>query len=270
MVNQAQMPHVWTQQSLSQQPNNSGSNFSGLNSCSPPPISTNPAFPSTASLGMCTPLAVTQNGEDIFVTASIPAEAIITLPTFALEIKKVTKNVKVTQCRFFNAIPPICPGQPQDTPKLFLGGFVRKNIQYSEAVSQTLTTVQGTIRDFVIDIPISCVLNLGTGLTLPATGLSQQQVYEFATSTSLPAGFAAKDKLLSADLSEFNVLSNEFLNPLPTCTLVYSQINEMDEALDRVPLAGGPFEEGIFRTLQEKMVIVIQIKLKIKMSPCGI
>ena len=48
---------------------------------------------------------------------------------------------------------------------------------------------------------------------------------------------------------------------LPTCELIYSQINEMDDALDRVPLPGGPFEEGVFRTLQEKMVVIVQMKL---------
>lgn len=35
----------------------------------------------------------------------------------------------------------------------------------------------------------------------------------------------------------------------------------MDDALDRVALAGGPFEEGTFRTLQEKMVLVVQVKI---------
>lgn len=29
----------------------------------------------------------------------------------------------------------------------------------------------------------------------------------------------------------------------------------------RVALAGGPFEEGTFRTLQEKMVLVVQVKI---------
>ncbi|CAA7599597.1 Hypothetical protein DEACI_0223 [Acididesulfobacillus acetoxydans] len=254
-----QIPHVWTQQPLTMQPDATSCNVGCTNPSST--LDPNPAFPSTASLGQCTPLAVTQSGTDVFVTVSIPAEAIFTLPTLALEIKRVTKNVKITQCRFFNTIPPIASGQPSDTPKLFLAGFVRKDIQYSQVLTQTSTTVQGSIQDFVVDVPISCVVSLGTGISVPATTFGQQQVYEFATSTSLPAGFASKDQLLSADLSEFNVLSNEFLNKLPTCHLVYSQINEMDEALDRVPLVGGPFEEGVFRTVQEKMVVVIQVRL---------
>lgn len=223
----------------------------------------NPAFTTTATLVQCVPLAVTETTPGtVFVTVSIPAESVITLPARALEIKRISKNVKITQCRFFNAIPAIATGQPADTAKLFLGGFVRKDIQYTEVTGpSTATTVAGTIRDFVVDIPVSCVVNLGVGFTLPPQNFDQEQVYEYATSTSLPSGFSSKDKLLSGDLSEFNVLSNKFLNVLPKCELIYSQINEMDDALDRRELEGGPFEEGTFRILQEKMVLVVQVKI---------
>jgi len=88
-----------------------------------------------------------------------------------------------------------------------------------------------------------------------------KQEYEFLSSQSLPSGFSPKDHLMSGDISEFNMVSNEFFNSLPTCKLVFSQINEMDDAIDRVPLNGGPFEEGTFRTVQEKMIILIQLQL---------
>ena len=116
--------------------------------CEPKPVSPNPVFPATATLPMCTPLQVVQTSPTtVLVTVSIPAEAIFTLPTKALEIKKIKKNLKLTQCRFFNFSPRVC-GKPQDTPKLFLGGFVRKDIQYSEATRQTATTVEGMINRF--------------------------------------------------------------------------------------------------------------------------
>ena len=67
--------------------------------------------------------------------------------------------------------------------------------------------------------------------------------------------------MLSSDTTEFNNLSKQFYNPLPTCQLLFSQINEMDDALDRLPLQGGPFEECTFTTLQEKMIILIQLRL---------
>ena len=224
-------------------------------------VTPNPIFPSSATLPMCTPLELKKAGPcTVLVTVSIPTESIFTLPTKALEIKMIRKNLKITQCRFFNCSPP-ARGIPHDTPKLFLGGFVRKDIQYSEVIRQTTTTVEGTIKDFVIDIPFTCVVDLGNIHSISPTLFSQRQEYEFSSSTSLPSGFSPKDKLISGDLTEYNVVSQQFLNSLPSCELVFSQINEMDDALDRVPLPGGPFEEGVFRTLQEKMIILIQLRL---------
>lgn len=227
----------------------------------PQPITPNPVFPTTATLQMCTPIEIVQTSPTtVLVTVSIPAETIFTLPTKALELKRIKKNLKITQCRFFNFSPPV-PGKPQDSPKLFLGGYVRKDIQYSEATHQTAYTVAGVIKDFVVDIPYTCVIDLGRDLVIPPTLFSQQLEYEFLSSKPLPSGFSPKDTLMSGDISELNMVSNEFLNQLPTCRLVYSQINEMDDAIDRTPLIGGPFEEGTFRTVQEKMIILIQLQL---------
>ncbi|MDQ7092947.1 hypothetical protein REC12_05045 [Desulfosporosinus sp. PR] len=234
---------------------------------SPPPniqpVTPNPVFPNTATLPTCTPLQLIQTSPTTaLVTVSIPAEAVFTLPTKALEIKMIRKNLKLTQCRFFNYSPPIIC-KPQDTPKLFLGGFVRKDIQYSEATRQTATTIEGVIKDFVIDVPWACVVDLGNTLIIPPTFFNQQHEYEFFSSTSLPSGFSTKDKLMSGDLSELNVVSTEFFNPLPTCTLVYSQINAMDDALDRVAMSNTLIGEGQFSRVQEKMVILIQLQLNI-------
>lgn len=224
-------------------------------------VQPNPSFPVTATQPVFRPLAVTQTGNIVVVTVSIPAVSVITLPEQALEIKSIRKDLKLTQCRFFNAIPPIAACKPADTPKLFLSGFVRKDVQYANVTQQTVSTVEGEIKDFVVDIPISGVVDLGSHLTVPTLRFDQQCVYQYLKTLPLPSGFAGKDKLMTGDLSEFNVMSNKFLNKLPTCELVYSQINETNDAIDRLPLPEGPFEEGIFRTLQEKMVIVIQVRL---------
>ncbi|HWQ43169.1 MAG TPA: hypothetical protein VN456_14195 [Desulfosporosinus sp.] len=224
-------------------------------------VTPDPVFPKNATLPMCTPVELKKTGPGtMLITVSIPAESIITLPTKALEIKMIRKNLKITQCRFVNCLPPVS-GLPHDTPKLFLGGFVRKDIQYSEVVRHTATTVEGSIKDFVVDIPISCVVDLGKHLIFSHVHFKQQKEYEFSSSTPLPSGFSSKEKLLSRDPTEFNLISQEYLNPLPSCELIFSQINEMDDALDRVPLQGGPFEEGVFRTLQEKMIVLMQIRL---------
>lgn len=231
--------------------------------CSPkcPPVTPNPVFPSSATLPMCTPLELKKTGPGkLLITVSIPAESVITLPTKALEIKTINKKLKITQCRFFNSVPSV-PCLPHDTPKLFIGGFVRKDIQYSEAVCQTPSTVEGAIKDFVVDIPILCVVDLGKHFTFPPIHFDQQKEYGFSKSAPLPFGYSSKDKLLSDDPTEFNLVSQDHLNSLPSSELVFYQINEMDDSLDRVPLPGGPFEEGVFKTLQEKMIVLFQIQL---------
>lgn len=240
MTDHNHCPHQWTQTApfipawvLS---------IPSTTACPPknPPVTPNPVFPSNATLPMCNPLEIKKtSSHTVLVTVSIPTESIFTLPTKALEIKTIKKHLKITQCRFFNCFPPV-RGIPHDTPKLFLGGFVRKDIQYSEPVRQTSTTVEGTIKDFVIDLPFTCVVDLGGIHAISPTLFSQQQEYEFYSSTSLPSGFSPKDKLMSGDLTEFNVVNQQFLNSLPNCELIYSQINEMDDALDRVPLPEGP------------------------------
>lgn len=213
----------------------------------PPPNHTetpNPIFTSSATLPMCTPLEIKKIGPcSVLVTVSIPAESIFTLPTKALETKMIRKTLKLTQCHYFNCFPPV-PGIPHDPPKLFVGCSVRKDIQYSEAIRQTATTVEGVIKDFVVNIPFTCVIDLCNLHAMSPILFSQRQEYEF-----------------SDEPTEFNVVSQQFLNLLPNCELIFSQINEMDDAFDRVPLPGGPSEEGVFRTLQEKMVILIQLKL---------
>ncbi|MGC7872850.1 hypothetical protein ACPUYX_15160 [Desulfosporosinus sp. SYSU MS00001] len=212
-----------------------------------PPISPNPFIPSTATMPICLPLEMKKTGpQSVLITVSIPTESIFTLPTKALEIKTIKKHLKLTQCRFFNSPPPVC-GIPQDTPKLFLGGFVRKDVQYSEPIRQTATTVEGSIKDFVIDLPYSCVVDLNGIRAIAPTLFSRQAEYEYA--------------LKSGDLSEYNLISREFLNKAPSHDLIFSQIHEMDNTLDRVPMPGGPFEEGLFKTVQEKMIILLQLEL---------
>ncbi|WP_407314204.1 CsxC family protein [Desulfosporosinus sp. SB140] len=225
------------------------------------PVAPNPIMPSTATLPIYTPLDIKQlDARTVIVSVSIPAESVFTLPTKALEIKKIRKNLKITQCRFFNFVRQI-PGMPHDTPKLFLGGFVRKDIQYSEAVQQTATTVESVIKDFIVNIPISCVVDLGRTLVIPSNLFGKQAEYEYSDLTLPPSGFTLKDKLPSSDFEEFNVVNQQFLNLSPNCELIFCRINEMGNALDRIPLRGGPLDEGIFKTIQEKMIILIQFRL---------
>ncbi|WP_342045872.1 CsxC family protein [Bacillus sp. OTU530] len=189
----------------------------------------------------------------------IDVDTIINFPEPVLEIKAIKKNLKIVQCRLLTP-----------TNKLFIKGFVRKNIQYATPTAATSNSVLSNIRSLTIDIPFTGVtaidfLNNPKFQTNPDT-----KNFTFFTESQLPKGFSPKEHLLSGDLSQFDQLSGEHFNELPFCELIESRFIEFDEALDRqmgrVLNARGevlhsPFEEGTFTRVEEKMVIELTVKV---------
>jgi len=186
------------------------------------------------------------------VDVQIDVFAEITLPTAAIEIKRVKKRLKLTQCRLI-----------QNTNKVFLEGFVRKNIEFATA-GQCVSSesICGNIQHCIVDVPFRCVTEIEDFITPPCPAIpSKTKEFEYFSSTSLPSDFPEKEKLLAGDLSEFNQESFEFFNELPFCELISSTITEFDEFLDREPIDDGPFEERLFNRFDEKMVIMLRLKL---------
>lgn len=187
----------------------------------------------------------------------------ITFPTPVLEIKDIKKRLKITQCKL------LLPGN-----KLFIKGFVRKNIQYASPVFGTATTVHSNIQSFTVDLPFSHVEDLtGKFIKKPLnTHFSDREEIEYASSTSLPAtDFPASEHLVAGSLSQFSHVHREYLNELPYCELIWASFVEFDEAINRTQgsfsrgVCKGrsilPFEEGFFTKLEEKLVVDFQIKV---------
>jgi len=196
------------------------------------------------------------------VDVQIDLFSTITLPTPALEIKRIKKRLKLTQCRLM-----------QNTNKMFLEGFVRKNVEYATPeTGANADAVCGIIRHCIFDVPFRCVTEIAhdafVACPLPAIPSTSQE-FEYFTSTPLPAtDFPEKDRLLAGDLSEFNQESSEFFNELPFCELIHSKITEFDEFIDRQAVAGGPFEERTFTQFDEKMVIRLVFKVLQNQQVC--
>ncbi|WP_066047196.1 CsxC family protein [Robertmurraya korlensis] len=191
-------------------------------------------------------------------TVQIDLDSIIEFPEPVLEIKKIKKNLKLVQCRLL--LP---------TNKLFLRGFVRKNIQYATPKAGGKDFVSSSIHSLTVDVPFQAVTQIDF-LNKPAFKMGPKtSEFEYFNSSPLPHGYASKEKLLSADLSEYNQISGEVFNELPYCELIASQFIEMDEALDRKmgTVFGpegeicAPFEEGTFTKIEEKMVIELTLKV---------
>ncbi|WP_174615527.1 CsxC family protein [Virgibacillus ihumii] len=190
------------------------------------------------------------------VALQMNLDATITFPEPVLEIKDVKKQVNLTQCRL------LLPSH-----KLFVKGFVRKNIQYaspsSEIEANTTKTVASDLHSFTVDVPFDCVTEIDDFLSMPVMPeVNKREEFDFAVSKGLPAGFPEKDELLTSDLSQFHQESSQFYNDLPFGELLSSKIIEWDEAVDRVPLPNSvPFHEGYFTTIEEKMVLDICLKV---------
>ncbi|WP_078410883.1 CsxC family protein [Priestia abyssalis] len=190
------------------------------------------------------------------LTIQVNMDAMINFPEPVLEIKDIKKRVNLTQCRLL--LP---------TNKLFVKGFVRKNIQYAspckEIEPSTSTTVSSDLHSFTVDIPFQCVTEIKKFLTKPVMPkTNNREEFDFFVSKSLPSGFPEKDDLQTSDLSQFHQTSSQFYNELPFCELVSSKIIEWDEAIDRIPLPdSSPLGEGYFSTIEEKMVLDFTIKV---------
>ncbi|MFG6117171.1 CsxC family protein [Halobacillus sp. MO56] len=186
----------------------------------------------------------------------VDMNAEITFPEPVLEIKDVKKRVKITQCRLL---------LPSD--KLFIKGFVRKNIQYAspspEIEENTAESIASDLHSFTVDIPFETVTEIEKYITKPVRPkVNNREEFDFFVSQPLPSGYPEKDEVLTSDLSQYHQESSQFYNQLPYCELVASKIIEWDEAVNRMPLPNAsPIAEGYFTELEEKMVLDITIKV---------
>jgi hypothetical protein len=183
-------------------------------------------------------------------TISTNISTVINFPNPVLEIKRIKKSLKIVQCH-------LVPG----TNQLFLEGFVRKNIQFATPVGRCGNAVTSNIQSLTLDVPFTCSTML-TFAIAPANLIpSTTTEFEFGTSIPLPIGNPPSESLLGQNLGFFNQVNTEFFNGLPFCSLVSDTITESDEALDRTPLRRGPFEEGTFTKVREKMLVTFTIKI---------
>lgn len=192
-------------------------------------------------------------------TVQIDMDAKIKFPEPVLEIKQIKKNLKLTQCRLL--LP---------TNKLFLKGFVRKNIQYATPKHSSKHAVLSEIHSLTVDIPFETVTEIDFINHPQFSRNPDTREFTFFSSNPLPKGFSQKEKLLSGDLSQFDQISGEVYNELPYCELLASHFIEYDEALNREmgkvfdeegECMEAPFEEGTFTKVEEKMVVELTLKV---------
>ena len=177
-------------------------------------------------------------------TLSIVVEANIPLNPAAVEIKRVSKDVFLTQCKL---VPcdfgkEISPGVFQVTrAKLFIEGFIRKDIEYST------DECNGVIRDRIATVPFSGFADLKGNdfLVFPILGGSSGSRSRFIDPKT--GDSPRQDKYFFEN--------SVFYNEQPFCELISANFFELDFSPQAVS-AGTTFD-----TLREK--IVLELKLKV-------
>lgn len=174
-------------------------------------------------------------------TLQIVVEANIPLNPPAVEIKRVIKNVFLTQVKlvpvafqrigtsdFFNVT----------RAKLFVGGFIRKNIEYASAACS------GALQDISADVAFTGFADIRTFLTRPIIGITESSKAAFLNDTD--GQIPRLDKNFFQNLVKYN--------EQPFGELVAANFYELDFSPDVLT-------DGTFNNLTEKIVLDLTLKV---------
>lgn len=175
----------------------------------------------------------------------IDVESKIKLNEKAVEIKRIKKNVFLTQCRLIGK-----------THKLFLKGFVRKNIEYATVDSFSHSSICGDIKHTTVYVPFQCI-----------TDVHLHRKPEIEENESPSEITYLDEKNMGRDMKQVDFINEEFFNEKVFCELISAKIFEADIIDDFEKLESHPIE-NVFRTFTEKEVIVLKIKLLQKQQVC--
>lgn len=171
-------------------------------------------------------------------TVQIDVESKIKLAEPALEIKRIRKNVFLTECRLIGK-----------TSKVFISGFVRKNIEYATVDSHNDSAICGDIKHTTIQVPFHCV-----------TELKDMRYVAYKNNPVSEEAEYWDQKNMGKDMKEMDLWSEEYFNEKVYCELVHSTIHEADIIEEYEKIHCHPIEH-IFKTFIEKEVICLKIKL---------
>ena len=177
-------------------------------------------------------------------TIQIVVEANIPLDPPAVEIKRVSKDVFITQCKLVPSDfgKEICPGVfTVKRAKLFIEGFIRKDIEYATA------DCNGVIRDRIATVPFS--------------GFADFKGDDFLLYPVLGESSGSRSRFIDPKKNEMGRLDKYFFensvyyNEQPYCELIRANFYELDFSPHPVN-AGDTFDR-----IREKIVLDLTLEL---------
>jgi hypothetical protein len=176
----------------------------------------------------------------------IDSESKIKLNERAYEIKRIEKQIFLTQCRY---IPP--------TDKVFIEGYIRKNIEYASKSCARGAAIAGTIKDTTVHIPFKAY-----------TKVDFKGQYPKIT-PNLPPSVARyfSEKRMGKEIREADRSNIEIFNEPVYCELEWSAIFDADINDKGTPIECMPNEEE-FQEFTDKSVLYLCMKLLQKQQVC--
>lgn len=176
----------------------------------------------------------------------LDSESVIRLNEPAYEIKRIEKQIFLTQCRY---IPPTC--------KVFIEGYIRKNIEYATKSCTRHGGIGGTIKDTTVHVPFKAYTKVKFDCDLPQV------------TPNYPPMVARyfDEKRMGKNIREADRSNMEFFNEPVYCELEWSAIFDADIDKPGVPIPHMPNEEE-FQEFTDKSVVYLCMKLLQKQQIC--
>lgn len=176
----------------------------------------------------------------------IDSESLIRLNEPTYEIKRIEKQVFLKQCRF---IP--C------TEKVFLEGYIRKNIEYATRSCTRGAAIAGSIKDTTVHIPFRVYTKVdfhgNKPIILPNPPAMVARYFD--------------EKRMGKNIREADRSNIEILNEPVFCELEWTAVLDADIDNKGIPVDGLMNEEE-FQEFTDKSVVYICIKLLQKQQVC--
>jgi hypothetical protein len=176
----------------------------------------------------------------------IDSESEIRLNEPAYEIKRIEKQIFLKQCRYIST-----------TNKVFIEGYMSKNIEYAAKTCAKYNTIAGTIKDTTVHVPFKFYTKVDF------CGASPQIIPN-------PPPMVARyfdEKRMGKDIREADRSNIEIFNEPVYCELEWSaiydaDINEKGRSIGKLP------NEEEFQEFTDKSVVYLCIKLLQKQQVC--
>lgn len=189
------------------------------------------------------PVVLTEQNIQIDVEAEVRFEEPV------LEIKRIRKNVYIDQCKAIIISP--CAQPPRG--KLFIGGYVRKNIEYATVGCRSKGIKSGDIKHLTVKVPFKCITEIEFNIAPPVipSNYKQKEFEVLGESCDCKCHDMLTGKKECEDIF---ITQEDFMEPI-FCELEGAKIFEIDlhDDMDK--------KDKIFTNMIEKMVVYVKVKL---------